>query len=76
MLPVTVSRRMCMWRTTEGYQVALQGRPQRDSVIDNDDLVSLRIDLETLSTDAFIAKHCETEHFADLPLRITYRRRD
>ena len=65
-----------MWRTTEGYQVSLQGRPHRDTVIDHDDLVSLKIDLETLSTDAFLGKYCETDPFVDLPPRITYRRRD
>ena len=65
-----------MWRTTEGYQVSLRGRPNRNTVIDHDDLVSLKIDLETMTVEAFLAKYCEENPFVDFPPRITYRRRD
>lgn len=41
----------------EAQSVELCGRPQRETVIDNDDVISIRIDLEILDRKAFFDKY-------------------
>lgn len=38
----------------------LSGRPKRDTVIQKDEIISLKIDLQVLSTDKFLAKYFGT----------------
>ena len=36
------------------------GRPKRETMIDHDDIISLKIDLNLLTTDEFIEKYCSS----------------
>lgn len=35
-------------------------RPDRETIIDNDDIIGLKIDLNLLSTEEFIKKYCSS----------------
>ncbi len=47
-------------------------RPDRETVIQKDDIISLKIDLNLLSVEEFIQKYC-TATTAEPPLKIVYR---
>ncbi len=38
--------------------VTLNDRPKRDTIIQRDDVISLKIDINLLSVDEFITKYC------------------
>jgi hypothetical protein len=41
------------------HRVSLDDRPERDSIINHDEIISMRIDLEILTADQFCAKYCD-----------------
>ncbi len=47
-----------MTHQTVDSTVILYGRPKRDTIIQKDDIVSLKIDCNLLSVDEFIDKYC------------------
>ncbi len=48
-------------------------RPDRETIIQKDDIISLKIDLNLLSVEEFIQKYC-TSTTAEPPLKIVYRK--
>jgi len=46
-----------MHKPAESY-ASLNGRPNRSIIIQKDEILSLRIDLETMSADQIIRKYC------------------
>ncbi len=63
-----------MHQTTDSVS-SFTGRPQRDTIIQKDDIVSLQIDLNLLSVEDFIRKYCTTAPADEPRLKITYRGR-
>jgi hypothetical protein len=51
-----------MIRHTRKPKITLSNRPKRDKIIQRDEIVSLKIDLNLLSVDEFIAKHCKKKY--------------
>ena len=48
-----------MLRNTKNRKLTLSGRPKRNEIIQRDEIISLKIDLNLLSVDEFISKHCK-----------------
>jgi hypothetical protein len=47
-----------MIRQPAGSYASLNGRPDRSIIIQKDEILSLRIDLETMTVDQIIGKYC------------------
>jgi hypothetical protein len=49
-------------------------RPERETIIQKDEIISLKIDLNLLSVEDFLEKYCTTVQHAS-PMKIFYRKR-
>lgn len=63
-----------MMHQTIDSSLMFNDRPQRDTVIQKDDVISLKIDLNLLSVEEFIQKYCEPAAHEESHLRIVYRK--